>query len=372
MARMVFVQAPGEVMKKLVLSCMVVLMRLSVTEAQGVKSALEMSGYLETYYSYDFNRPEDNVRPSFLYNHNRSNEVSVNLAFLRAAYKSENVRANLALAAGTYMQANYASEPGGFKNCYEATIGVKIAQNSNLWLDAGIMPSHIGWESAVGKENATLSRSMAAENSPYFESGIKMGYTSKNEKWYLAVLYLNGWQRIQRLEGNTTPCGGTQLTFKPDSRLTFNYSTFIGNDKPDSLRRMRYYNNFYGVAQVTSKLDMTLGMDVGFEQKTKGGDGYAVWYSPVIILRYHLDKRVRVAMRGEYFNDRSGAVIPVNGSQGFQVFGYSINADYVIMSNLMARIEARNFESRGPVFRKRGDSTANNNRVITTVLAWSF
>lgn len=60
------------------------------------------------------------------------------------------------------------------------------------------MPSHIGFESAIGKDCWNLTRSILADNSPYYETGIKLGYTSKNEKLYLAGMYLNGWQRIQK------------------------------------------------------------------------------------------------------------------------------------------------------------------------------
>ncbi|MBO9633385.1 MAG: outer membrane beta-barrel protein, partial [Chitinophagaceae bacterium] len=70
------------------------------------------------------------------------NEVNVNLAFLKGSYNSDRVRANLAIGAGTYMNANLAAEPGVLKNIYEANAGIKLSKTANLWLDAGIMPSH--------------------------------------------------------------------------------------------------------------------------------------------------------------------------------------------------------------------------------------
>jgi hypothetical protein len=129
---------------------------------------LTISGYIEPYYSYDFGNPNDHNRVGFNYSHQRHNEVNINLGYIKAAYQTDNVRANLAMAAGTYMNANYAAEPGVLKNLYEANVGVKISKNKNLWIDAGIMPSHIGFESAVGKDNWTVTRGIYAENSPYF------------------------------------------------------------------------------------------------------------------------------------------------------------------------------------------------------------
>jgi hypothetical protein len=231
--------------------------------AQEVKTPpITISGYVETYYNYDFNRPLNNTTPSFLYNFNRANEVNLNLAYIKAAYSSDKVRVNFTFATGTYMNANYAAEPGLLKNIYEGNIGVRLSSKNNLWIDAGVLPSHIGWESAVGKDNATLSRSLAAENSPYFETGARLSYTSKSEKWYLSALVLNGWQRIQRVDGNTTPAFGTQVTFRPSSKILLNSSTFIGNDKPDSVRQMRYFHDFYGVFQLSNKWAATLGFGI--------------------------------------------------------------------------------------------------------------
>lgn len=63
----------------------------------------QFSAYVEPYYSYDFNHPEDGNRPGFLYAYNRHNEVNLHVGFLKASYSAVNVRANAALAAGTYI-----------------------------------------------------------------------------------------------------------------------------------------------------------------------------------------------------------------------------------------------------------------------------
>ena len=112
---------------------------------------------------------------------------------------------------GTYANSNLAAEPGVLKNIFEANAGVKISKKKKLWIDAGIFESHIGFESAIGKNCWNLTRSISADNSPYYESGIKLSYTSDNEKWFLSGLILNGWQRIQRVNGNNTPAFGHQL-----------------------------------------------------------------------------------------------------------------------------------------------------------------
>ncbi|MCW3087922.1 MAG: porin, partial [Sediminibacterium sp.] len=140
-------------MKKII-AILVAAFIATVTIAQdtAIKSPLTISGYAEAYYVYDWNKPFTNTRPSFFYSHNRANEITLNLAFIKAAYATAAVRANLSLGTGTYMNANLAAEPGVLKNIYEANAGIRLSKTSNLWLDAGIFASHIGFESAIGKD----------------------------------------------------------------------------------------------------------------------------------------------------------------------------------------------------------------------------
>ncbi len=337
-----------------------------------INKPVTISGYAEVYYTADFNNPKNNNRPGFVYSHNRNNEINVNLSFIKTAYNTENVRANLALAAGTYMNANYAAEQGVMKNVYEANVGLKISKKHNLWIDAGIFPSHLGFESAVGKDNWTLTRSLFADNSPYFETGAKISYTSESGKWFVSGLVLNGWQRIQRVDGNSTPAFGHQLIFKPNEKLTINSSSFIGNDKPDSIRQMRYFHNLYAVYQINKKLGITAGFDIGAEQKSKGSEQYNIWYTPVLVAKYNVTDKLSFTARGEYYQDEKGVIISTETENGFKTFGYSFNADYQILPNLVWRTEIRNLNSKDAIFMNRTDEFNKNSLTATTALAVSF
>lgn len=343
----------------------------STAQKEKTTPVLSVSGYVEAYYSYDLNKPADNNKPGFIYSHNRHNEFNVNLAFVKASYNKDRVRANLALAAGTYMNANYAAEPGVLKNVYEANAGYKLSRKKNLWLDIGILPSHIGFESAIGKDCYTLTRSLMAENSPYFETGAKLGYTSDNNKWTLAVLALNGWQRIQRVSGNSLMSWGTQVQCKPSDKVLLNYSTFIGTDKPDSARLWRYYHDLYGSFQLSSKLALILGFDIGTEQAVKGGNASNTWFTPVGILRYTPTDKWAIALRGEYFSDADGVIIATGTPNGFRTTGCSLNIDHQPMPNVMLRAEGRLLSSKDDIFSKT-NTVSDNNTVITAAIAIGF
>ncbi|MGL2964352.1 porin [Flavobacterium sp. RSB2_4_14] len=328
-------------------------------------------GYIDTYYSYDFGNPDNHERPSFFYSYNKHNEASLNLGLIKVNYAKDNIRGNFALMAGTYAQYNMAAEQDLMKNIYEANVGVKISKTSNLWIDAGVMPSHIGFESAIGKDCMNLTRSILADNSPYYEAGVKLGYTSKSEKWYLAVMYLNGWQRIQKIDDNQTPAFGTQVTYKPSGKTTLNWSTYVGNEQPDSDRKWRYFNNFYGQFKVSEKTSLVAGFDIGAQQKLNGSSDYDTWFSPVIIAQYKPTAKIQLAARGEYYQDEKGVIIATGTPNGFKTFGYSANFDYLVSDNVMFRIEARSLNSKDEIFLKEGNPT-DTNTFLTTSLAISF
>lgn len=341
-------------------------------EVTETKNPLTISGYAEVYYQYDANRSLNNTRPNFVYSHNRNNEVSLNLGLIKANYETNKLRANLGFGVGSYMNANYAAEEGVLKNIFEANVGVKLSQKHNLWLDAGIMPSHIGFESAIGADCFTLTRSMLADNSPYFETGAKISYSSPNKKWDMAFLVLNGWQRIQRFDGNTTPAFGHQLTFKPSDKITLNSSSFIGNDQPDVNRLMRYFHNLYGQFELNDNFALIAGFDIGAEQKEKGSSDYNTWYSPVLIAKYNVSDKLSFSARGEYYQDKAGVIIATDTENGFKTFGFSMNADYAILPNLIWRTEIKNLSSKDAVFEKRNESFTSNSFTVTTALAISF
>lgn len=333
--------------------------------------SLTISGYAEAYYSYDFNKPTDNNRPGFLYSHNLHNEFNANLAFVKASYNTDKMRANLAIAAGTYMNANYATESGGLKNIYEANAGYKLSRTKNLWLDIGIMPSHIGFESAISKDCWTLTRSLVAENSPYYESGAKLSYATNNGKLAVSVLALNGWQRITRVNANSLMSWGTQIVVKPTDKITLNYSTFLGTDKPDSTRLWRIYHNVYGIFQFSDKLGLTAGFDIGTEQAVKGSVDRNTWYSPVAILRFIPVSQWAFALRGEYFNDEDEVIVATGTANGFKTSGVSLNVDYLPMSNMALRLEGRMLSSKDDIFIKNGVPKSNVT-VVTFSAAVSF
>lgn len=330
-----------------------------------------LSGYAELYYTYDYNRPVSHEQPSFLYSFNRHDEVNLNFGMVQIRYEDGPVRGNFALMAGTYVTSNLASEPVGLKNVYEANAGIRLSEKHNIWLDAGIMPSHIGFESAVGASVATLTRSIQAENSPYFSTGVRLGYTSGNNRWILNLYYLNGWQRIRRVNGSTAPSFGHQLVFSPNPGITVNSSSFIGTDTPDETRKRRYFHNLYAVFNLQGNITLTAGLDTGWQQARKQSVSYDFWYSPVLVVSYRFSEKWAMAFRAESYVDEKEVIITTGTPHGFKTWGLSANADRKIGKNAVWRAEIRTLKSKDAVFSRNG-SKVSADVFATTSVAFKF
>ncbi len=334
-----------------------------------IKKPFTFSGYAELYYSYDFANPSNHEKPNFIYNYKRHNEFNVNLAMAKASYLQDNVRGNVAIMFGNYGQYNLSAEPNWAQFIYEANVGIKLSKKQNIWLDAGIMPSHIGFEGAIGSDNSTLTRSILAENSPYYETGLKLSFTNKKENMYAAFLILNGWQRIKKPDAFQRPSVGIQINYKPTSKLTLNYSNFIGTDKPDSINAIRTFHNLYAIYEPTNKINLTFGFDIGTDKYNT--TSYAAWFSPVFIVKYAFNNKNNIAARIEYYKDEKQIIIVTNTNNGFETFGTSLNFYNQITDKILWRTEGKYYNSKDNIFTKNNTST-NSNFVLTTSLSIKF
>jgi hypothetical protein len=322
----------------------------------------------DVYYLYDFNEPKDRERPGFVYAHSRHNEITLNNVVVSGKYSHTKVRANLGIHTGTYIQRNYAAEVINdsevLKYIYEANAGVRLAKG--LWLDAGIFPSHIGFESALSIDNPTLTRSLMAENTPYYETGAKLTY-DLNDQWTFSALVLNGWQRIVETDNNKAV--GTQIVFKPAEGILLNSSSFVGKEGTN-----RIFHNFYATFDLIDKVTLITAFDIGWQQKLNDAgdkDGYQTWWNPNIIVKYKPIDQFALAGRLEYYHDPHGSVITTQTDHGFQTWSPSLNVDYYPIANVALRLEGRYYQAKDPVFVKNEKATKTDALVITS-LAFKF
>lgn len=329
-----------------------------------IKPKIDISGFIDTYYSYDFSTPKTATKLPFLYNYNRHNEFNVNIGLLRASVSYQNIYAKMSIHAGTYVDNNYAAED--LKILSEAYLGVFLNESKKTSLEAGILPSYIGFETATSHSNLTATRSILAENSPYFMTGIKLNHQF-TDKVSGAFFMTNGWQRINKPNKNVSPSVGTQLVYKSSEKSTLNWSTFVGKEFNGTNFTMRYFNNIYWDKTWNDHWRTISGFDFGIQDISSNNDVHKNWLSPVIITQHTFSSKWQLAHRIEYYEDQNNVII--SSAVPFETIGNSLNLDFLPNSKIKIKIrmEGKWYHASELIF-----DTKKDNVSLTTTMSFEF
>ena len=348
---------------------------LLVTASLGAQvsdsTSVRFGGFVDAYFAFDFNRPRTRDR-AFTTQPARHNEFNVNLAFLEAVLSGARVRGRFAAQFGTSVQANYRGEPrlGAYSGpnvaqfIQEAFIGIKLSPR--VWIDAGIHLSHIGSESWISRDNLTYTRSIIADYSPYYQSGVRV--TWQPSASVSAMLHVvNGWQNISETNGDKALGGRVDWTVTPGA--TFSLYSLIGNEAPDSVEsQLRIFQGASLKLTPTDRLTLVGTFDLGTQDQ---GHETSTWYGTALIARVRASQQVAFVYRLERYDDADQVVISTGLGRPFRVTGGSFGVDVTPAPRLLWRSELRALASAEEVFPK-GDGISKRNGTIVTSVALTF
>jgi hypothetical protein len=332
-------------------------------------------GFVDSYYAYDFGRPANFDRP-FTTQAARHNEFNVNLAYVEAKVTGARVRGRLALQAGTSVQSNYAGEPaiGSVSGpslsrfIQEAVAGYQISPS--LWVDGGIFLSHIGVESFISRDNLTYTRSLSADFTPYYESGVKLTWQATPK---LSALFtvVNGWQNIS--ENNQDKAVGTRLDYARSSSATFSYYNFVGNEA--SSNRLRVFNGVGFRSGLTPTFTLQGNFDYGTQQKAQN-PGSSSWWSTGLIGKAQVTPVIGVSGRVERYQDPDQVIVATGTPGGFKATTASVGVDFspVGPTRVLWRNELRGTWAGDSIFPNRSapTGTSRTDTLLVSSLTLTF
>lgn len=324
---------------------------------------ITFGAFVDSYYAWDFGRPPEFDRSFaggsiFTTQPSRHNEFNVNLAFVEAKVDAPHYRGRLAIQAGTSVQSNYAGEPTRgtisgpslSRMLQEAVVGVKLADH--VWVDAGIFYSHIGTESWASRDNPTYSRSLIADYTPYYESGVKFTWTP-NEKLTAQLDVVNGWQNIS--ENNSGKGAGLRLDYAADANTTVSYFNLVSSE---ATSRLRVFNGL-GVKRAMGRFSVLAEGDFGSQSRGAGTSGQSTWYGWSAIARVQATPEVALVARVERYDDKDQVIVTtgsyLTGMQtianpAFQAVGGSFGVDVTPYARVAWRTEVRNVRNKHALF----------------------
>ncbi len=344
------------------------------------------AAFVDGYFAWDAGKPVSLDRSFaggalFTTQPARHNEFNVNLAFVEARLDAPHYRGRFALQTGTSVQSNYFGEPttgkisgpGLGQLIQEAVVGVKVADN--VWVDGGIFYSHMGMESWASRDNATYTRSLVADYSPYYQSGVKMTWTPSG-KLTAQIDLVNGWQNIS--ENNTGKAAGVRLDYAATATSTVSYYNLFSNEAGS---RLRIFNGI-GAKHTAGKVTFVGQLDVGSQSRPVGTDGSSSWFGWTAIARIQASPTVALVGRLEGFTDRDQVIIGTGsrsvgnttvGNPAFRSTGASIGLDVSPYPRVLWRSEVRGWQNADALFPDGVNTTPSKQSAFAvTSLALSF
>lgn len=353
--------------------------RLSAQTAGAADTSIKVTfgAFVDAAYAYDRNTPTSRDR-AFTTQPARHNEFNVNLAFVEANVTGPRVRGRLALQAGTSVQSNYAAEPqqGSVSGpelarlLQEAYVGYQVTPS--LWVDGGVFFSNMGMEGWVSRDNPVYTRSLVADFSPYYSTGVRATWQA-TPRLTARLDVVNGWQNIS--ESNDDKSVGVRLDFAATANTGLSYYGYAGNE-PGA--RLRLFNGVGIKSRLADKLDVMAQLDAGAQDRadstSNSSSGRSTWYGGMLIGRLWVTPRWAVTGRVERYADTDQVIIVTGSADPFRANSVSLGVDVRPEARVLWRSEVRAYQADRAVFpdRRAARGVGKGNGVLVTSLALTF
>src|SRR3989338_8739401 len=256
-----------------------------VTLPSGLQG-VQMSGFVDTTYTYSFNEPETNTNTLRVFD-TRSNGFLINNAQLtldKSVSSESPVGFKTVLMFGTDAEVVGNVTTGLGTNVSTGSDEVEVQQGfveylaplgNGLDLKAGKFATLHGAEVIEAKDNWNISRSLLFGFAiPFTHTGLRPTYPWT--EWMLTCLGINnGWDLVEdtnkaktvELSATVTPMDGVSLT-----------STYmVGAEQAGDNTNQRHLLDLVASWQPTEALQLKLNYDYGNEDDAAGADDNAVW-----------------------------------------------------------------------------------------------
>ncbi|MFC3417532.1 outer membrane beta-barrel protein [Algoriphagus hitonicola] len=337
--------------------------------------SISLGGYLETFYSYNFNKPSNNINAlrgfDFI-----ANSLTVGNFVIGTDARYKNFSTRLAINIGMTPSQFYKQEPvtpasnmvpslssSTWQMIQEALISYDFERIKGLTVQMGIMATPIGVEGLpsfqtwVGsaknhhmhkkdyRENWNFSRSNAFIHVPDYHSGIRMLYTPDEKSTYSLYL-INGQNMVTDNNPQKTLALSYLWTPKPGFYLSALYMG--GNERPTGSvegKSWRHLFDFHTKFQLSPKLTLMAQFVPGFETTEVGTNSFVI---NAVYLKYDLSEKTNLAMRYEHLLERKSAESNSNFLETFDenqeagLYGLTGTVSHILIpDHLMIRGEYR-------------------------------
>lgn len=338
---------------------------------------MDISGFIDGYYSYNANRPSDyaNGQINQLYNFNdKTDQFNLSAAKLTFNHDPDPVGARIDLIFGrtnTFINKAATNGKGDQLNYIEqAFMSLKPPKAKGLEMDFGKFVTSAGAEVIESKDNWNYSRSLLfAYAVPYFHFGLRSSLpVSKTET--IGAQVVNGWNNVTKSNGGVT-IGLTSAYVKP--KYTWNLNYYTGPENTETQNGYRNLIDSTLLLTPNAKFNAYLNYDYGQNRDgivttPHGSYGDMLlyhWQGGAVAAREQVTGKQALAGRFEYYDDYQGYT--TGAAQDLKEFTGTY--EYKWIEGLLARLEYRRDWSTVNFF-TRGNTQAAVNAQSTVTAAF--
>ncbi|MCH7534473.1 MAG: porin [Bacteroidetes bacterium] len=337
------------------------------SETKPDKGKIIVSGYTDSYYSYNTNNPgalgswgTNGVGRIFDGVHN---QVAVNMLQTKVVYESDRLQIVGDLLFGPGAELANFGNTGTAYSIKQAYIEYEMVEN--LTLTVGQFGTHIGYELADAPDNFNYSISYLFGNGPFYHTGAKLGYSISDKIGVMAGI-LNGWDALK--DNNLAKSISAQISLTPNDDVSIYLNWIGGNEDPSSLTgdSIDSYKHMFDITAtfaLSEKFNVGLNIAYGFYNYDTLATQY--WGGTALYLNLIMTDQFSLGTRIEYFEDVS-AVQYVGASY----MGYTLTG--IIKSpngHFMFKPEIRYDSSNANIYWD-GDAGETTNSQMTLGLAF--
>jgi hypothetical protein len=244
-----------------------------------------------------------------------------------------------------------------------------------LKIDVGKFVTNAGAEVIESKDNWNYSRGLLFSWAiPYFHFGARASYTF-NDKVSVGASLVNGWN--DSVDNNTGKTVGLSLTVNPNKKLSIIENYYGGPEHLNYNGSFRNLSDTVITYTPTAKLSLMANYDYGRDHIVNSAvtgvppffvGPRAVWSGLAGYLKYALDDKWAVALRGEYFDDNQG--FSTGTSQELNEFTATLQR--TIAKAIITRLEFRRDSSDARVFPRGLNQFVSGQNTVTLGVIYAF
>lgn len=329
------------------------------TTATAAPSVITWSGFVDAYYSKNFNSPSSSTNQLRNFDFS-TDQFALSLAELVIQKQASPVGFRVDLDFGSTNDFVQVPNTGTLNLVQQAYLTTVLPIGSGLTVDVGKFVTHMGYEVIESKDNWNYSRSyLFAYAIPYFHVGLRMTYPMASN--FSAGLHIvNGWNYAVAAnsygvtaDNNKSKSVGLQLIYSPTSSTGIIFNGMTGFEQPTGVPYGKR-NVFDLIINQSVNDNLLLGLNVDYGQE-RVASFLNIWKGAAIYCKYVIGPKSDVAVRAEVYYDPFAYTTLVNVDPTVPVAKTTLKEitltyGYHLFEALTIRGELRDDFANGPAF----------------------